>query len=806
MPNKNRYEKQFFDALRDIFVGANVEGDSGFINLMRIKARYYEHGVFPHLKKDIDTELTPFPDFREELFDKLYTFFSRYFSESGSIYFRHTPSHQNIYEKVYTDDRDVMIFWKTHMLYYVKTDRIFTSLKVEVDQQMFYFDAGQMTLKRSNEKREVIYSFRKVDEDGTLTFDVEYSERGRTTKVDEILREIKQADITLDEDTLTRAFRVFEKQSEVDYFINKNAKVFLEEQFDLWMYQYVFEGQNVWKEERLAQLQTLKEIAYKIIAFIAQFEDELVRIWNKPKFVLNSHYVITLDKISDEELMDRLLDHLGMEPQIKEWIELGMVETGFDPKILKEKDLAGEILHRKYQFLPLDTRYFPDLELSIIALFENLDHSLDGWLIHSENYQALTTNSLKFSGKIKACYIDPPFNLDSSDKFLYRTNYKDSNWATLLENRIFLSKEWLSQTGIIFVRCDYNGNWIVRCLLNNIFSLGNFYNELAINRIKKNVTDKGRRNIPAQFDNLIVYKKTDDSEYVNILKKLNQKRNAYWHAMDSAGIPGPRQVVIEGKTFYPPEGTHFKFPQKQVNDMYKEGRIRINPKTGKPQYLVLEKSHDNLDTNWTDIPGYAFTTGFQTENSEVLLKRVIEVATLKGDIVLDFFLGSGTTTAVAHKLSRKWVGVEMGEHFYDVALPRMKKVLFGIKAGVSKNINWEGGGFFKYFDLEQYEDTLRRAYYGDADLFHNPYEDPYHQYIFQRDEKMLDALEVDYEENKVKFHPERVYPDIDLAETLSNLRGKWIKRITVDFVEFEDGELINLKDPDWRILKPLIWW
>jgi hypothetical protein len=114
--------------------------------------------------------------------------------------------------------------------------------------------------------------------------------------------------------------------------------------------------------------------------------------------------------------------------------------------------------------------------------------------------------------------------------------------------------------------------------------------------------------------------------------------------------------------------------------------------------------------------------------------------------------------------------------------------------------------FVKYYELEQYEDTLRRANYGDTDLFHNPYEDPYHQYIFQRDEKMLDALEVDYTANQVHFHPERVYPDIDLAETLSNLRGKWIKRITEDLVEFADGEQISLKDPDWRMLKPLIWW
>jgi hypothetical protein len=85
MPSQKKHEQQFFNALRDIFVGAKIEGDSGYVNLMRIKSRYYEKGVFPQLQRDIAEALKPFPDFREELFDKLYTFFQRYFSESGSM-------------------------------------------------------------------------------------------------------------------------------------------------------------------------------------------------------------------------------------------------------------------------------------------------------------------------------------------------------------------------------------------------------------------------------------------------------------------------------------------------------------------------------------------------------------------------------------------------------------------------------------------------------------------------------------------------------------------------------------------------
>ena len=295
------YEQQFLDALKSIFVGAKVEGESGYINLMKIKANYFEQGVFPVLIKDIDSACKPFEKgFREELFDKLYDFFQHYFSESGSIYFRNTAQHHNIYEKVYTDDRDVMLFWKTHMLYYVKTDRLFNSMDVEIDGINFFFDVSDMELKRSNEKRVLTYTFKSL-KDAKITLTVSYSERGRKTKVDEIVKAIvgaKHASPTpIDEDTLNKAFAVFQKQSEVDYFINKDAKAFLQEQFDLWMYQYVFKGESEFNELRLKQLQKIKEIAYKIIDFIAQFEDELVKVWNKPKFALNSNYVITLDHV-----------------------------------------------------------------------------------------------------------------------------------------------------------------------------------------------------------------------------------------------------------------------------------------------------------------------------------------------------------------------------------------------------------------------------------------------------------------------------------------------------------------------------
>lgn len=862
MAQNNKFEKQFLNALRDIFVGAKVEGDSGYVNLMRIKSRYYEQGVFPQLQKDITAALQPFPDFREELFDKLFTFFKRYFSESGSIYFRYTALHQNVYEKVYTDDRDVILFWKTHMLYYVKTDRIFTSLNVDVDGVKFFFDASKMTLKKSNEKREVVYAFRKVQpEDGTLVFDVSYSEKGKTTKVDDILKDIKKANGKLDDETLNKAFRVFEKQSEVDFFINKDARAFLQEQFDLWLYQYLFAGQNVWSAERLAQLQALKSIAYKVIDFISQFEDELVKIWNKPKFVLNSHYVLTLDHIfhSDpkpviaspapsviasaakqssaereeiasgterprNDILARLLAHPNMPQQVQEWRDLGMIGEDFRLEMLTQKDLTGATLHPQYQHLPIDTKYFTDLELDILALFDDLDAALDGWLVHSENYQALNTLLPKFREKLQTIYIDPPFNLDSSDQFMYRTNYKDANWATLLENRLKLAKEVLDKKGSIFVRCDYHGNWIVRYLMDEIFGSENFTNEIIVSRISKQ--DPKVKRFNTATDSLFFYSKTSASQFNLLFKKLTKAKTERWHVMDSQGQGQPLNIF--GFLFKPPKGRHWTYGQEKIKQMENEGRIRLKCKkcgyihtsglwVGCPrcknkddvsiEYLLTPTETKQIDSNWTDISGYTSNWGFQTENSEILLNRVIGTSSNKGDLVMDFFLGSGTTIAVAHKLGRKWLGVEMGEHFYTVVLPRMKKVLAYDKSGISKEIkDYQGGGFFKYYELEQYEDVLRRAHYADADLFNNPYEDPYHSYVFLRDLKMLDSVEIDEGQNKAHFHPERLYTEIDLAETLSQRRGKWIKRITAEYVEFQDGERLSLLEPDWEVLKPLIWW
>ncbi len=464
------------------------------------------------------------------------------------------------------------------------------------------------------------------------------------------------------------------------------------------------------------------------------------------------------------------------------------------------------------------------MELEILGLFEDLDKSLDGWLIKSENYQALNTILSKFKEKVQTIYIDPPFNLDSSDQFLYRTNYKDANWATLLENRLRIAKDWLNEKGSIFVRCDYNGNWIVRCLMDEIFGDENFRNELTISRISKQ--DPKVKRFNTATDSLFFYSLTDHFQFNLLFKKLEKVKLERWHAMDSQGQGQP--LYIFNYLFNPPKGRHWTYGQENIKQMETEKRIRLKcrncghihtegdwkgcPKCKskedvKVEYLLSPTEVKQIDSNWTDISGYTSNWDFQTENSEILLKRVIESTSNEGDLVMDFFLGSGTTTAVAHKLGRKWIGVEMGEHFYSVVLPRMKKILAYDKSGISKEVkDYQGGGFFKYYEIEQYEEALANTVYENHDMFIIGNKNPYEQYVFLKDEKMLKALEIDYENNKVKVDLSKLYPNIAIAETLSNLTSKWIKKISDSEVEFEDGTKINIKDLDYKFIKPLIWW
>jgi adenine-specific DNA-methyltransferase len=725
-------------------------------------------------------------EIKEQVYNDLYSFFSRFY-EDGDFIPQYRYSKEPKYSIPYNGE-EVKLYWANADQYYIKTGILFrdytfragdkkgdkkvifrtASAREEINNnkatKQRYFVLDEEPVQTDQDNLIVRFQYRELGQQEINLYkdngngqEIEQEEenggRGRGVKQEKInekiferlereLRELiyKRGELqhTIknllgeqrnQQPLLLYHINRFTAKNTRDYFIHKNLKKFLMGQLDYFIKSEVLNYETLSEEKYLdkhiTRAKVVKEVGEKIIDFLAQIEDFQKKLWEKKKFVIQTHYVITLDRIkewTDEEFYREVLKKvLQNNAQLEEWERLGF------GRFEREEELEGKKL-------PIDTGHFDERFkwelLERISERVNLDDALDGLLIKSENWQALNTILNGYKEKVQTIYIDPPFNKEQDADYLYNVKYKDSTWIAMLENRLRLAKELLNERGSIFVRCDYNGNMYVRLLMNEIFGEENFRNEIVVNRVSKQ--DPKVKRFNTATDSLFFYAKTENAYFKPIFIKLEVKKSERWHSMDSQGQGQP--LYIFGFLFEPPEGRHWTFSQERIKQMELEGRIRIkckkcgyihtsgewkgcpicgNLKEVRIEYLLPPTEDKQIDSNWTDISGYTSNWHFQTENSEILLKRVIESTSDEGDLVMDFFLGSGTTTAVAHKLKRKWIGVEMGEHFWTVVMPRMKRVLAYDKTGISKEKDVKekynertAGGFFKYIILEQYEDTL----------------------------------------------------------------------------------------------------
>ncbi len=897
-------EKRFLDALEALFTGAEVEGDSGFINLMRMKRGYFK-SIRPKLMETIDERAEKDTAFREELFDKLYTFFSRYFCESGSIYFRHLPAFSKTYERVYAGGEDVALSWKTQMLYYVKSDILVRSMPVVLgiedrgpgtgNIKRFYFDASGIEHKRNNERREFVFEFAKVEkamEGNVVHLKVSYSQRGKKTNLETIIKQAHSPDkrgqggvtssarVTLTEDDLQGAFRVFKRQTEADFFINKDARGFLREQFDLWLYQYMFREETIFEQERLNQLQAIQQTACDIIDFIAQFEDELRRAWEKPKFARNVNYVVTLDKLP-AALLSKVANHKGAQAQIKEWLELDLVDEKFSMTELHKGQgkldvAANGPTNDNHRFLPLDTRHFKELELEILDALGDLDEALDGELAHSENWQALNTLQKRYRDRVKCIHIDPPYNTKTSG-FLYQNEYKHSSWLTMMENRVNMVLELLLEDGSFLCHIDENEYERLQLLMENTGLL----NAGTVIWDKKNPM-MGAKGIATQHEYILWRTRHEGSFYLKntnaklilakaeeLVKKYGgvnddtQEKFARWIDSNEGFTGGERSYRFlneDGRVFQsaaliwpnpskPPEQffvplTHpttnkpcpvpsrgwSRSPEKMQellrrneiifgkdHTVQPRRKIFLNQDTRRVVSTVIQdgkRGKVEIDNLGLEFP-YCHPTSLYE-------KLVNAASTNENGVVLDYFAGSGTTAHAVINLNRedggnrKYLLIEMGDYFHTVLLPRIKKVIYSKDWKDGKPTSREGSShFLKYYTLEQYEETLKNARYEDGEQLElDSLKSPFEQYVFFGDDKFAHAVKP-LKNGKLKINLHNLYPDVDIAESLSNILGKPIRRRTADTVTFTDDteEKINpaaMTEEEKRhfisLIKPYLWW
>lgn len=914
------YEQRFFSALKDSFIGQPIKGKSGYVNLMDLKAQYFAQ-VEPYIQEAIDQNIEE--AYREELFEKLYTFFDCYLNETGTVFFANSQLHRNLYEKVYSDRDDVSLFWKTQKLYYVKSEANYDDLETDVNGVKIKFDASEMKHAKGNEKKSIqFYLVNAASKE--ITFKVRYREQNSYDRIKDYLNLDKNNDIIdaciegyatslhssiafadtnidrtlfskktdlrrcvrfenlddalnsvqvefsisdfdltvkylqekgiiLYEDDLKRIFSIYRRQNEIDYFIHKDAEGFLKEQFDIYVYNWLFNDLDTeFDAAAVNRIQNIKIIAHKVISYIARFEDELKAIWEKPKFVRNCNYVLTLDKLSEHvNLIQKIIDSPGWKQQTEEWqwlnsewlddkgntIKPKWAEFDFSTSSLNDIIIDQSKLNPKFSFLPIDTRLFPEIKSEIISSFDNLDSITDGVMIKSDNWQVLRSLSQKYKHRVQLTYLDPPFN--TGDDFHYKDQFQDSTWLTLMENRLSLCEELHMSKFSIYLHLDYNANHLGRVLLNGVLGSKNFQNEIIWQRSDPHNDAKSRYgNV---HDNIYFYKTPNTQyhwdritgslsdaalkEYSFVLKKDGKiiKRTKPIDQYDAEdrifklndatqkGNTKARQFEWRGVKLKANKqwlGTYEEMEEKLKNKELYLPQFPKGAKRCKVGYLDtrLEEGQVIQDI-WQDAGRMKGGQGLlKTQKPEPLLKRIIEASSDEGEVVLDFFQGSGTTAAVAHKLKRKWLGSEIGSHFEEFIIPRLKRVLIGEKSSLKYEFQ---GGIFKYYQLEQYEEALALSSFKWQETKGSKVSDSISQYSFMQDQKLLDAVEIDYAEKEAKVVFENLYPDVDLAETLSNVSGKRIKQSLPDKVVFEDGSEViyaEMTFEKYPWIKPLIWW
>lgn len=913
------YKKAFYSKLEECYLGAKIKAyekahtaqntqsstnnaQSGFSNLLSIKEQY-----FSHIKAYLDSAI-PNDDFNShDIYNKLYTFFDSYLNDTGTPFFHDTPLYKNIYAKIYTNSKDTSLFYKTKDLYYVKSDTLYTSLTLSDENELaqIHFDTSEYRQNADNTKRKLIFKLDKIEQTSTDTQDsiptiyikvlsqkdlfpnlnAVFKENSNELSED-FIKSLKEHKFPLDEAHIKKLFASYKKQNEVDFFIHKNARAFLQEQFDLWFYHYLYKDSEFqeWSVKSISHLQRIRNIALEIIELIGDFEDELKAVWLKPKFVKAVNYVFSLDlilrhsvlsdKAQNTTLLDSICKDKGFEKQIKEWQDLGLIDESFQAQNISEKILSDD----KYKFLPLDTKHFSkEIKYKILSVFDDIESILNGELIKADNFQALNTLMPKYQNKVDLIYIDPPYNAPSSE-IIYKNNFKDSTWLSMMENRLRLAKEFLSDRGILTCAIDENEQENLGLLLSDIF-----YNyEKTCVSVRHN--PKGIQGGFIAQNNEFAYFLSPEKMISNN-KPIPKNEWKYDHLRNWGGeserhtakncfypiyvkdskIIGFGEVCKDD--FHPPvnivrdDGVIEVYPidsngierkwtyaRQSIESIWKNlkiekdknGTINIKKPIIEVRFKTIwdESVYIAGDYGSKILTNIIPNNDFDYPKSIHTVKDSIYLASKEDSIILDFFGGSGTTAHAVLELNkegsnRKFVLVEMGEHFYNVIIPRIKKVAFSSE--------WKNGRLkdnkqvkplsiaFRYYELESYEEALKECEYVLTDFqcenktgkeIGNNAEVIYPAKDYQKAQKIIDyrkSRKLIKKLNKgetITLDMSGYRKEFDLFHTLANLQGLKIKRLFLDSkgiesCEFDNGDIVSLEKIDLHTypkLKNLLWW
>jgi|LFRM01.1.fsa_nt_gb adenine-specific DNA-methyltransferase len=748
-------------------------------------------------------------ELESDVYSALYNFFSRYYDEGDFISKRRYK--EGVYAIPY-EGEEVKLYWANHDQYYIKTSENFRdySFKVDVHGEKYTIhfklvDANteQNNNKESDDKKRefILLDENFLEAEGNeLTIKFEYrvpaSEQDSVNKlkdntklnksaVDKIKGAVSEnADLKRfvwainmpapTEKNKTRT--ILEKHLETyvakntfDYFIHKDLRGFLNRELDFYIKAEIMHLDDLDTDNEvkvnayLAKVKAIKKVGRTIIDFLAQIEDFQKKLWLKKKFVVETNWCITLDKI-DESFYPEISAN---DAQRQEWVELYAID-----------EIAGDLMTEAYsnpltvdflkqnKNLVLDTKHFTtEFKERLVASIDNLDEETNGLLIHSENFQALNLLQEKYREKVDCVHIDPPYNTDTSG-FLYKNSYRHSSWACMMFDRLILANKLMElNNGSFMCHIDENEYEL-------LFHLSNAMNVTNAGTIVWNKLNPmlGRKGVATQHEYIIyrsnydgsIYAKSENmslmleksqeiireyggvndksrtaySEWLRNQEKFSGGDKAYKYLDDSGKVyrlvaMGAPEKRTDPKYFIPliHPVTHKECPvppngwsraPETMQDLVSKGLIVFGPdETTQPQKKVFlgENAERQIPSVIEDgKSGKAFLDklGFSFPYAHPVSLYEILISANKPQTILDYFAGSGTTGHAVINLNRedggnrKYILVEMGNYFNTVTKPRIKKVVYAKdwKDGKPQNRNTGVSQIFKYIRLESYEDTL----------------------------------------------------------------------------------------------------
>jgi len=739
-------------------------------------------------------------ELESQVFNHLWAFFSRYY-DNGDFISTRRYSRREKYAIPYNGE-EVYLHWTNRDQYYIKTGEYFTDYQWKVGDVSVLFKLIQAETEKDNVKagkkrlfvprldevsvdkkvvtipfeyralteQEDISSGKKNQQDAIIAQAFESLPRRKALKespavLGALLMEYRKTEDGNSVSRLEHHLRRYTARNTRDYFIHKDLEGFLKRELDFYLKNEVLalddlETGDVERADGWFQLlQAIRAIGGKIIMFLAQIENFQKRIFEKRKFVTETNYCFTLDRVP-KTLWPKILNN---KMQIEEWKNIYIIQ-----------DLKGYSEPLKQPFLEtwpslmVDTMFFaddPDFVDTLLASQKDLEESLGGLLVHSENFQALNLLLPRFKEQVKCIYIDPPYNT-GGDGFLYKDGYAHSTWLTMITDRLMQGRKYLQSTGFLFVSIDENEVDRLAILAD-----AQIIRRAGIIVIQTNPKGRGQDRYFATSHEYLLCVPSSDHAELEGLPKTAEMLADYNDGEDESGAFRLMELRNTHREFNKQTRPNLWFPlhvHKATGKVYvesKAGTVAVYPtwpdgfegcwtwgkdlatqqihllvaKDTEDRIVVFRKDHAKKNgrmatfmpkTIWTesevrtevgqrDLDSLFGEQVFRSPKPIGLIQKCIGVSgPARGSLVCDFFAGSGTAAHAVLGLARigssvpRYLCVEMDAHFDAVLKPRIQKIVFSSdwKAGkpVIPKIGKSSGisHAFKYIRLESYEDTL----------------------------------------------------------------------------------------------------